>query len=413
MTAADTARNESETTGPTSPIVHFPGFESLRALAAVMVVVHHAVALSGASRAGRLATPAAVMDSGVAVFFVISGLLIYRPFAVAHLGGRPAPGAAGFWWRRLLRIVPAYWLVLTFFWALGSFHLGHDWWRYYLFLQIYSVTTVLGGIVQAWSLCTEISFYVFIPCWAWAIGRAAARQPSRRGRFAVEMGGIAALFVSAYAARAAMDLWAPSHRNLGFMWLPTNLDLFATGMALATLSAWAVESPATKARLDHWARSVAPWWLAAVGLFTWYAYVIGPAPFLTGYGGLFWHRRQFVLSLFTALLLVPALFGDQRAGLVRRVWSWRPLVWVGTVSYGLYLWHFDWMKAAVGRDDLGGSWPGWLNAPAGDASVVALLAVGLGVGLLFAAVSWYVVEEPLGELKGLIGRVTRSARPTR
>ena len=383
--------------------MHFPGFESLRALAATMVVVHHAANLAGPDRAGLLSTPAAVMDSGVAVFFVISGLLIYRPFAVAHLGDRATPGVLAFWWRRLLRIVPAYWVVLTFFWAIGSFHLGQDWWRYYLFLQIYSVTTVLGGVVQAWSLCTEMSFYLFIPFWALLVGSIAARRPTRRDRLVVELTGSALLFAGAIASRAAMDLWAPSHRNLGFMWLPTNLDLFATGMALAAVSAYCADAPELRARLDRLARTVGPWWLAAVALFAWYAYAVGPAPFATGYAGIFWQRRQILLAVFSALLLVPTLFGDQAHGLGRRVWAWRPIVWVGLVSYGLYLWHFDWMKRAIAHRDLVTSWPGWFETPQGDSNLWALLAVGMGVGLLFAAISWYVLEEPLGRFKALVG----------
>ncbi len=113
--------------------ITFPCFEGLRALAAMMVVVHHAASLAGPeSTPHAIRVPAEVMDSGVAVFFVLSGFLIYRPFAAAHHGGRPLPASLAFWWRRLLRLVPAYWLALTFFWVIGSFELGRDWWRYYL-----------------------------------------------------------------------------------------------------------------------------------------------------------------------------------------------------------------------------------------------------------------------------------------
>ena len=149
------------------PRVHFPCLEGLRALAALMVVAHHASSLAGSARTPQLVRiPAEVMDGGVAVFFVLSGFLIYRPIAAAHQSGDvPAPWP-GFLWRRLLRLVPAYWLALSFFWALGSFDLGADWWRYYLFLQIYSRTTALGGLVQAWSLSTEVTFYLMIPLWS-------------------------------------------------------------------------------------------------------------------------------------------------------------------------------------------------------------------------------------------------------
>ncbi|HVA10440.1 MAG TPA: acyltransferase family protein, partial [Acidimicrobiales bacterium] len=53
------------------------------------------------------------LDLGVSVFFLISGFLLNRPFALAHLSGRQSPSVGRFWIRRLLRIVPAYWVALT------------------------------------------------------------------------------------------------------------------------------------------------------------------------------------------------------------------------------------------------------------------------------------------------------------
>lgn len=405
MTAADAARNPVKTIRPGPSRPHFPGFESLRALAAVTVVMHHAASLAGPARAGRLATPAAVMDGGVAVFFVLSGFLIYRPFVAAHLAGRSGAPWRSFWWRRALRIVPAYWLVLSFFWFIGSFDLGPDWWRYYLFLQIYSPTTAFGGVVQAWSLCTEVTFYLLLPVFAAAVAWAATRVGARH-RPLMQLAGCAALWLGGFASRFAIEQWLPDRRAVSFRWLPTNLDLFAAGMALAVVSAWAADHVELRRRLDRLAALVWPWWTAALALFIWYAYKVGPPVFTSGYSGWFWHRRQLVLALLSALLLVPAVFGDQERGVLRRVWSWRPLVWVGTVSYGLYLWHLDWM----GRSVRFGGRAGWIASPVGDSSMGYLLAVGLGVGLLSAAVSWYLVEEPLQRFKVLVGGARRRRR---
>ena len=92
-----------------------------------------------------------------------------------------------------------------------------------------------------------------------------------------------------------------------------------------------------------------------------------------------------------------------RAG--RAVLRSRPVVWVGTVSYGLYLWHFDWMKRVVeNRNGFTQQlvWPGWSHSAAGDANLVLVLAVGLVVGSVFAAVSWYLVEQPIERFKGIV-----------
>lgn len=372
-----------------------------------MVVVHHASSLAGDVRSpGPVHRLASVLDSGVAVFFVISGFLIYRPYVVAHLGGLSPLRARAFFWRRLLRLVPAYWLALTFFWSLGSFDLGREWWRYYLFAQIYSRTTVFGGLVQAWSLCTEVTFYLMVPAFAGVVRRL-VRSSGRSARSVamVHLGACAALYLSGFVARQVISERNPTWRGLSFQWLPTNVDLFAVGMAVAVASAWAAKEPAMRAVADNLARWADPWWLAALALFAWYAVRVGPVSFETGYRGWYWQQRQLVLGLVSALLLVPVVFGSQGRGPVRAVLRCRPVAWLGLISYGLYLWHFDWMKRVVERTngDTGEViWKGWAHSPGGDSNALVLLAVGLGLGLVSAAFSWYLFERPLERLKSLV-----------
>jgi peptidoglycan/LPS O-acetylase OafA/YrhL len=79
------------------------------------------------------------LDIGVTVFFLISGFLLYRPFVLARFHEAQPVRGRDFARRRLLRIVPAYWLALTVL-AIYPGLVGiwtHDWWIYYGFLQIY------------------------------------------------------------------------------------------------------------------------------------------------------------------------------------------------------------------------------------------------------------------------------------
>lgn len=377
-------------------------------MAAVMVVVHHANALAGPEHTRRfISIPAEVMDSGVAVFFVLSGFLIYRPFAVAHHHGSPVPGTVAFWWRRLLRLVPAYWAALTFFWVVGSYDLGGDWWRYYFFGQIYSRNTTLGGLVQAWSLCTEVTFYLLVPVWAAGLRRLAGRRLSVR----TDLVAVAMLYVAGFLARAIISSANPTWRGLSFQWLPTNLDLFATGMAAAIVSVWAADDSRVGDAMGRLARRAELWWAGGLALFAWYAIRVGGPTNLAdpngAYTGFFWQQRQFVLGLFTLLLMVPAVFGPQDRGPVRSLLRWRPIAWVGTISYGLYLWHFDWMKRALPQfDGFTGEIirPGWMELPAGLLGFWYLLAIGMGIGCLTAALSWSLLEKPLQRFKNAVRR---------
>jgi peptidoglycan/LPS O-acetylase OafA/YrhL len=174
----------------------FPLFDSLRAIAAISVLAYHAAASSGILATSSPLKPyAGRLDVGVAVFFLISGFLLYRPFAAARLAGDAQPQTGAYAWRRFLRIVPAYWLALT----LIALWLGlprvltvHSGPLFYGFAQIYSVPDYARGIGQAWTLCVEMTFYAFLPLWAFAMRRLPARA-SRRAWLTTELAGLAVL----------------------------------------------------------------------------------------------------------------------------------------------------------------------------------------------------------------------------
>ena len=108
---------------------------------------------------------------------------------------------------------------------------------------------------------------------------------------------------------------------------------------------------------------------------------------------------------------MPAVFGRQDEGLLRRVWAWPPRVWVGTVSYGLYLWHMGVLERLVDRPANpftgSGGWDGLLPDRFDPPSALLLLAVTMAVALAIAAVSWYLLERPLQRFKGALDSVAR------
>ncbi len=104
--------------GPDVGDARFPCFDGLRALAALAVFAFHSSGITFGE--GNLYAPHWVLNwlsqlglFGVSTFFVISGFLLYRPFAKATLSGQPAPRWLPFWKRRFFRIFPAYWVALA------------------------------------------------------------------------------------------------------------------------------------------------------------------------------------------------------------------------------------------------------------------------------------------------------------
>jgi len=145
---------------------HFPCFDGLRAIAASTIVLTHVAFVTRLNRMNPLGPYFARMDIGVSVFFLISGFLLYRPFVLAHLQGRPQPATRAYFRRRFLRIFPAYWLVLVFVFVVfrtSTLHGPGDAVIYFGLLQIYSRSHITHGLTQAWSLCTELTFYLFLP----------------------------------------------------------------------------------------------------------------------------------------------------------------------------------------------------------------------------------------------------------
>lgn len=408
--------------------VEFPGLDAWRGIAVALVVVHHAATLAGPERTGWLATPAACMDVGVAIFFVLSGFLIWRPYAVAHATGVEPQRARVFWWRRALRILPAYWLALTFFWWSGVIRPDSfgDLLSHYTLLNVFRPSALFGGISQGWSLTAEVCFYLAVPGVSVLLRRGVA--PGRVVPVRHEVVVIAAVTAVAHAFRIlthSVD-WhvGPAElRGISYLWLPTHMDLIAGGMALAVV--WAarehrvVADPPDPPGAAHAGRpdAASAWWapvtsvmhhrlgvgLTGMAAFVAYAWTFGGPSVTSGYSILHLEVRQLTylvvgLAAIGPLALATPGRGGRSARRGRLGW------WAGAMSYAVYLWHNDWMKRLVievGQRPRRGL-PAWVGSGLGDMNVAVLLAVGFGAGLFGAVVSRVCVEDPAARLRGLV-----------
>jgi peptidoglycan/LPS O-acetylase OafA/YrhL len=366
----------------------FACFDGLRAIAATAVIVQHVGFQTGASYRYRTLGPfLARMDSGVSLFFLISGFLLYRPFVAANLSDRPEPATGGFYRRRVFRIFPAYWLALSFMALFMGLQLrgGVGALRFYSLTQIYTTKDhlYLRGINQAWSLATEISFYLFLPVYAWVIARLSARRPPER-RWAVELAGLIVIGVGGAGFRAFVDLGKPSWHTIGVYWLPSYLDLFAIGMLLA-LAQVAVRDGAPRRAVDAIGRHPAICWALGAATLWAVAELAGlPRGLETVSGGreLLKHGLYGTLAFF---LILPAVFGPQKEGRVRGWLQWRPVAYVGLVSYGVYIWH----------EALLGQLRSWVGTPLFLGNFYAYLLATFVFSVAVAAVSWHLFERPI------------------
>lgn len=342
------------------------------------------------------------LEIGVAVFFLISGFLLYRPFTVAHLAAGPRPRTGAFWIRRLLRIVPAYWVALFLTTTiLHATPIGPGglkaYLSHYLFAQIYFPGQVIAasGISQAWTLCVEMSFYLLLPLYAAGIGRR-RHSLSANGRLVRELAGLVVLVSISLVYR----FWDLSMQHHGVIyrymtiWLPAELDLFSLGMLLAVLSAWSHQRGHEPRWLSHrWF----PWasWLLAAAAFVAVSH-IGVPTAVTYFKSDLDIARQTLYGAFAFFLLLPAVFGPQRRGAIRRfLCSW-PVASLGVISYGVYLWH----QALIA--ELIKYYPRLFGMKLFfNVAFWGMFGEILGAGIVVASISYFVIEKPALRLKRL------------
>ncbi len=377
----------------------FPLVDSLRAIAALSVLVVHATILTGVASQHGYAEPLMHLNVGVTIFFVISGFLLYRPFVAGRRReGAPPPRLRDYARRRVLRIVPAYWVALTVLALSVGLNgvLGGDWWVYYGFLQIYPVAwdpatcTIddLCGIPPSWSLAVEVSFYAVLPLLALGLGRLGRRGWVRRELLA--LGALAALSVafqlwSVHATYEDHPSWFGTSDSLAgtFLW-------FALGMGLAVVSVASEDRERLPGPLRLVVERPLLVWALALGLFGALGYGLPPTvvkPAMTLPEQLAQHVGFGLVAL---LLVAPAVFGSAAGGLPRRVLANRALAWLGLISYGVFLWHYTILRELIERGALD-----WVP----QAPFVVLVLAGTALAVIAGAASYYLVERPFLRLK--------------
>lgn len=348
------------------------------------------------------------LNVGVQIFFVLSGFLITSMFVRPHLEGHDAPDAANYMVRRATRIFPAYWLVLfvagVSWFGLGEldYSLPFGVWKHASLTYLYfregsppGFPVNYGGLSVSWSLAAEIAFYGFVPLWLLAIRSFGLRDRFRAALVGASVCvpiGIACVVIFAYA-----NAWS-THTMFGGLITVFGAGLVSlgVGMMLAVLAAGARRDAVLAARLRRVGEASGRWWGLAALLYL----VMAWPPFFyleATSGQQIWQRLM--QSVVAGLLVAPMVLAPGASSRVHRILRVRPLVWIGTVSYGVYLWHTIVINRVLEDHPIFGR--GFFDASA----EVALMWV---ISLAIAAASWYLLERPLLNVAGRRPRYTKA-----
>lgn len=347
-----------------------PAVEGMRACAAMGVVVTHVAFQTGHSSgvSGRLFGR---FDLAVAVFFALSGFLLWRGHAGAARGLRPPPRTGHYLRSRFVRIMPAYVVAVVVILSLlpDADHASPTVWLANLTLtQIYVPLTLTGGLTQMWSLSVEVSFYLALPILALLARRlpVGARVP----------------VIAALAGLSWAWGWVPIHSGSGtnpLNWPPAFFSWFAAGMLLAEWVHSPVGLPARLAR--H--RVV----MAVVAVL---AYLVAASPLAGPEGLIPGTATQFAVKTAAGSLVAFALVAPlvlDRIDTPHRLLGSTVMVTLGRWSYGLFVWHLAALAMVFPV----------LGTFAFTGRMPSVLVLTLIFGWAIAAVSYGLVESPCRE----------------
>ena len=326
------------------------------------------------------------------IFYVLSGYLI-TGLLVSEYRKRSAVKLSAFWLRRARRLLPALVIVLVAVTlmvryaepvglyidfrmsALSALFYFSNWWQIAASSNYFVATGATSPLTHTWSLAVEEQFYLIWPLVVLAV-MTLSRTFVRGIRNLLVLSVAGAL---ASATEMALLYGPRANTTRLYFGTDTHAQSILVGATLACVLT-TIEmrrggdgmAPAARSRP---ARRI----LVLVGV----AGVVGTftLTYLQSDGtSSFVYRGAFLVSALSAMAIIIGAVCVP-AGPIARVLSLRPLVWLGTISYGAYLWHYPVYV--------------YLDAARTGQSGLSLLAVRFAATLALAHTSYYLVERPI------------------
>ncbi len=341
------------------------GLEGLRAFAALGVVTLHTTYLIGHALINEYTYPWLASfwvfgNTGVQLFFVLSGFLLFLPYARALLFHEKWPMTRQFYKRRALRILPGYYfsLFLLIFLVQRVYLLPDHWSQLLLFLTFFmdsSRATFQQINVPYWSLGVEVQFYLFLPFVALGIHtlvKRVAHSPVRRLQAALLaclgliLIGLAVRYVGLHLPQEGTGL--PAALLAGFQFLFFGVsgkywEGFAIGMLVSLCFVYTHHPEYGTALRNKGKQFSLLIGVSALLVLTlsalWNFRTSYPTPQLDFILPLVPYRAwllDFVVSLGWGLLIATIVFGNT---LFKAPFETRLMRGIGTISYSVYLWH--------------------------------------------------------------------------
>ena len=400
----------------------------MRAVAAIAVLTTHVSFQTAAVNTGVIGPILGRLDLAVALFFGLSGFLLWRPWAGAaryparadgvpppdaacsspdaacsspvevrgaarlagsHLNRRggtrmPRPDIGRYFRHRIVRIWPAYIVVVVLVLTLLPDAKGADltvWLANLTLTQVFVALSLTAGLTQMWSLSVEVAFYLLLPLIGLALVR--LRGDVARLRIPLILGvGVLSLGWAWFAATLPLaDGVEPKN------WVFGHLPWFVSGLVLAEIAATAEAAHHDPASYPRWLRitvalSANRPLMAAVFVVS-YALACTPLAGPTGLGELthLQFATKMVLgavvgyALLAPLVCVPGPFRFLDSPVMQALGRW---------SYGIFIWHLAVLAVVF---PLFGIVPFNGNMP-----LVLAITIPLTIGV--SAASYTFIEDP-------------------
>ncbi len=347
--------------------------DGIRALAVMVVLLFH-VNTPGFA-AGFL---------GVDLFFVLSGFLI-TGLLVNDVRKYQRVRFGTFYTRRVKRLLPASVLVIMVVVIVGSFGLRFERealygdalsslfyvanWHFISGASYFESDGTVSPLLHFWSLAVEEQFY-FV--WPFLIAGIVwlTRRLGKRGHNPVMVTAGVAIALSIGSLILLAVLFNPESPERAYMGTDSRAFEPLMGAALACL----VTLPSVRERITKVAGPLM--WVGTVGFLACVA-LLGSGAGESGISPVYFHGGALVAASFALLLVLGAAFG-RRAG-IGKAYTWRPIVALGRISFGVYLWHWP-LVVWLGKTDL----------PAFYRGVIVLVG-----SIALATASYWLIEQPI------------------